>query len=73
VTDKGIDLVDVYPWAGSVLTGAARIAQESQEKSSELMRKEEIERKKRELEHKRAAVEAQITALRSEFEAAQKK
>jgi len=71
LTDKGIDLVDVYLGPSGVLTGAARIAQEAQEKASELMRREEIERKKRELERKRQAIEAHITALRSEFEAAQ--
>ncbi len=71
LTDKGIDLVDVYLGPAGVLTGSARMAQEAQEKAAELMRREEIERKKRELERKSATVEAQITALRSEFEAAQ--
>ncbi|MCZ7402800.1 MAG: circadian clock protein KaiC [Candidatus Methanoperedens sp.] len=71
LTDKGIDLIDVYLGPGGVLTGAARSAQEAQEKASDLMRKEEIERKKRELERKRAALEAQITAMRSEFESAE--
>jgi len=71
LTDKGIDLINVYLGPGGVLTGAARSAQEAQEKASELMRTEEIERKKRELERKRVALEAQITALRSEFDAAE--
>jgi circadian clock protein KaiC len=71
LTDKGIDLVDVYLGPAGVLTGTARVAQEAQEKAAELVRKEEIERKKRELERKRKAIEAQIAALRSEFEAAQ--
>ena len=71
LTDKGIELIDVYLGQGGVLTGAARSAQEAQEKASELMRREEIERKKRELERKRAALEAQVTAMRSEFEAAE--
>jgi circadian clock protein KaiC len=71
LTDKGIDLINVYLGPGGVLTGAARSAQEAQEKASELMRREEIESKKRELERKRVALEAQITALRSEFDAAE--
>ncbi len=71
LTDKGIDLVDVYIGPGGVLTGAARYAQEMQEKTTELMCREEIERKKREFDRKSKALEAQITALRSEFEAAQ--
>ena len=35
------------------------------------MYREDIERQKRELDRKNKAIEAQITALRSEFEAAQ--
>lgn len=69
LTDKGIDLVDVYLGPAGVLTGAARIAQEAQEKAANLIRKEEIDRKKHELEHKRRTIEAQIEALRSESEA----
>jgi circadian clock protein KaiC len=71
LTDKGIDLIDVYIGPGGVLTGSARAAQEAHEKAAELMRKEEIERKKRELDSKSKALEAQITTLRSEFESAQ--
>jgi len=71
LTDKGIDLVDVYTGPGGVLTGSARAAQEAQERAAELMRTEEIERRKRELDSKSKTLEAQITALRSELEAAQ--
>jgi len=71
LTDNGIDLIDVYIGSGGVLTGSARAAQEAQEKASELMRTEEIERRKRELDSKSKALEAQIIALRSEFDAAQ--
>jgi circadian clock protein KaiC len=39
LTDKGIDLINVYLGPGGVLTGAARSAQEAQEKASELMRR----------------------------------
>lgn len=71
LTDKGIDLVDVYLGPAGVLTGAARTSQEAKEKVAEILRIEEIERKKRELERKRVVIESQIIALRSEFEAAQ--
>lgn len=71
LTDKGIDLVDVYLGPAGVLTGAARISQEAKEKVAEIIRIEEIERKKRELERKRVVLESQVTALRSESEAAQ--
>jgi len=63
LTDKGIDLVDVYTGPGGVLTGSARAAQEAQERAAELMRTEEIERRKRELDSKSKTLEAQITAL----------
>ncbi|CAG0959511.1 Circadian clock protein kinase KaiC [Methanosarcinales archaeon] len=68
LTDKGIDLIDVYLGPSGVLTGSARAAVETQEKTAELMHIEEIERKKRELERQRKAIEAQIAALRAEFE-----
>jgi circadian clock protein KaiC len=71
LTDKGIDLVDVYLGPAGVLTGTARVAQEAQEKATDLMRKEEIDRKKRELERKRRTIDAQIEALHSESEAAE--
>lgn len=68
LTDKGIDLVDVYLGPSGVLTGSARAAVEVQDKISDLMRKEEIELKKRELERQRKAIEGQIAVLRAEFE-----
>lgn len=69
LTDKGIDLIDVYLGPSGVLTGSARAAVEIQEKTAERMHTEEIELKKRELESQRKAIEAQIAALRAEFEA----
>ena len=69
LTNKGIDLIDVYLGPSGVLTGSARAAVEIQEKTAELMHTEEIELKKRELESQRKSIEAQITALRAEFEA----
>ena len=69
LTNRGIDLIDVYIGPGGVLTGSARSAQEAHEKAAELVRREEIGRKRRELDRKRKSLEVQITALRSEFEA----
>jgi circadian clock protein KaiC len=39
LTDKGIDLVDVYLGPAGVLTGSARATQEAQEKASETLRR----------------------------------
>src|SRR4030066_206706 len=55
LTDKGIDLIDVYKGGENVLTGSARAAQEARERAEETLRSEEIELKKRELARKRQA------------------
>jgi circadian clock protein KaiC len=68
LTDRGVELREVYIGAGGVLTGSARLAQEAQEQASKLTRKQEIDRRQIELESKRRALEAQIAALRAEFE-----
>jgi circadian clock protein KaiC len=68
LTDRGVELREVYVGAGGVLTGSARLAQEAQELASKLTRKQEIDRRQIELESKRRALEAQIAALRAEFE-----
>jgi circadian clock protein KaiC len=70
LTDNGIDLVDVYLGPAGVLTGTARIVQESQEKAAKTLHKLEILQKKREINRRRTAIEAQIAALNSEFEEA---
>jgi circadian clock protein KaiC len=68
LTDHGVELQDVYIGSEGALTGSARIAQESRERASALLRQQEIEGLQRELERKRAATEARIDALRREFE-----
>jgi circadian clock protein KaiC len=69
MSDKGIDLKDVYVGTEGVLTGSYRMACEAREKAVTLLRKQEIGRHQRGLERKRKALEAQMTALRIEFEA----
>jgi len=69
LTDKGIDLLDVYVGPSGVLTGSARLSQEAREKGTELAYQQEIELKKLNLESKRTALEAQIAALHAELEA----
>ena len=69
LTDKGINLLDVYAGPSGVLTGSARIAQEAREKGTELAYQQEIEQKKLNLESKRKTLEAQIAALHAELEA----
>ena len=69
LTDKGINLLDVYVGPSGVLTGSARLTQEAQEKGTELAHQQEIEMKKLNLESKGKALEAQIAALHAELEA----
>ncbi len=68
LTDKGIDLLDVYAGPSGVLTGTARYQQEAAEKAAALERQQDLDSKQRQLEQKRQALEAQITTLRAEFE-----
>jgi circadian clock protein KaiC len=69
LTDKGVDLIDVYVGPSGVLTGSARISQESQERDIESMHQQEIVRKKLNVETKRKALEAQIASLRAQVQA----
>ncbi|MDB5397260.1 MAG: kaiC family protein [Rhodospirillales bacterium] len=69
LSDKGIDLVDVYLGDDRVLTGSARVAQEAQERAAATLRGEDHQRKLRQLASRRKAIEAQIAALQAEAEA----
>jgi circadian clock protein KaiC len=68
LTNRGIDLIDIYTGSGEVLTGSARAAQEAGEKASELASRREADRRIREQERKRNALETKIAALRAEFD-----
>jgi circadian clock protein KaiC len=69
LSEKGIDLVDVYLGADCVLTGTARAAQEAHELAATVLRRQDHERKLRQLASKQKAIEAQIAALHAEGEA----
>jgi circadian clock protein KaiC len=69
LSDKGIDLVDVYLGGDRVLTGSSRVAQEAQERAAATMRGQDHQRKLRQLASKRKVIEAQIAALQAEAEA----
>ncbi|MGZ3535273.1 MAG: circadian clock protein KaiC [Thermodesulfobacteriota bacterium] len=69
LTDKGVDLLDVYVGPSGMLTGSARISQESHEKDIELAHQQAIERRKLNVEIKCKALEAQIASLRAQFRA----
>jgi circadian clock protein KaiC len=68
LTNHGIELLDVYVGAEGVLTGSARLSQETKDDAEQLLRQQEIRTKQFGIERKREAMEAQIVVLRSEFE-----
>ena len=68
LTERGIDVLDVYAGPEGVLTGSSRSSQEAREKEAVTMRKQEPERKERERRRKREALEAQIALLRKQFD-----
>jgi circadian clock protein KaiC len=69
LTDRGVELKDVYVGPEGVLTGSMRLAQEAREQAVAVGRQQEIERRQRDLERKRNALEAQAIAQRAQFEA----
>src|SRR5262249_40302579 len=71
LTDRGVELVDVYAGPSGVLTGSVRIAQEAQERAAERLQEQELSRKERTLGRLRTAFEAELAALRAKFEAEQ--
>ncbi len=68
LTERGIDLLDVYVGPGGVLTGSSRLSQEAREKAAAREREQNVERRERDRIRKREALEARIAALRKEFE-----
>ncbi len=69
---EGVRLVDVYVGPGGVLTGAARLAQESKDRQEEKERAQEIGRKSREFESRKRSVEAQVFEMMAELNAQEK-
>jgi circadian clock protein KaiC len=68
LTDKGVELLDVYAGSGGVLTGSARIAREAQDKADALVRNQKLENMRLELERKQAVFKAEMAALQARFE-----
>ncbi len=68
LSNRGIELVDVYLGPGGVLTGSARAAQEAKEKAEASDYEREMARRMRAQEGKRKALEVKIKALRADFD-----
>lgn len=68
MTDRGIELVDVYLGGSEVLVGSARVAREAQDRLEEVAEKQRLQLRQLNLLHQRKTIEAQIAALRAELE-----
>lgn len=68
LSDKGIQLLDVYAGQGKLLTGTARLAQEERERAEEALHEQETENRRAEIERRRAETAAQIETLRAALE-----
>ena len=71
LTDHGVELLDVYIGAGSLLAGSARVNQETLDKENEILQQEKYEQQKREHTRKMHLLEAQISALKLDLETEQ--
>jgi circadian clock protein KaiC len=71
ITNKGLDLVEVFLGPEGVLTGSAREAFKLSEQTGEALKQYALGRKDREIERKRMTLERQIESLRTEFESVQ--
>ena len=69
MSERGIELKDVYIGPSGMLTGSARVAQEARERAQQVSRNDEIERQQSDLKRKHDVLERQIAGLRAEFAA----
>jgi circadian clock protein KaiC len=69
MTDKGIELLDVYVGPNGVLTGSARVAREAEEKANAIERQNEIDALERELDRKQKAAESHIAEVQASLAA----
>ena len=67
ISDKGMDLAEVYLHPSGLLMGTARVQKEAQDRALSLEREQETGRKGREFGLKRKTLEGQIAALQTEM------
>ncbi len=67
LTEKGVQLLDVYVGTAGLLTGSARVAQETRERLEDEERKQQLQRKTAELKAKRRQLEQQIARMKTDF------
>jgi circadian clock protein KaiC len=69
ISSKGLQLIDVYTGSGGVLTGTARLVQETGEKFDLLQRRKKMDRLRRELLHKKSSMENRLQEMQNSFAA----
>lgn len=69
ITSNGVEVRDAYLGRTGILTGSARLAEETREMGEEIDRLAEVERLRIASENKRRTIQAQIEALRAEHQA----
>jgi circadian clock protein KaiC len=67
LSEKGVDLIDVYMGPEGILTGTFRAFQEAQDKNDAIKRKRSVELAKKLMKSKRMALEARIAELETQF------
>jgi circadian clock protein KaiC len=68
MTDQGVQLLTVYTGSSGLVTGSARVEQETKERAAEDGRKRELRGKVLGMEQKHQQLEARIADLRREFD-----
>jgi circadian clock protein KaiC len=68
LSSEGIKLREAYIGPEGVLTGSARLAQETKEKAAQLVRQQEISRRSREADRRRREITTQIAVLQAQLE-----
>jgi circadian clock protein KaiC len=68
ITNRGLELVDVYLGPGGILIGSARETQQLEEVTGEELKMHGITRKDREIKRKQTVLQAKIASLNEEFE-----
>ncbi len=71
LTDHGAELVDVYVGPAGVMTGSARLSQETRDRDAKLQQQEDLQRRTRELRRGITQGQAQLAALQDQLAAQQ--
>ncbi len=66
MTDRGVNLRDIYIGPRGVLTGSARVAQEAEERRNELLKRRDERQREIAIRASMAAIDAKVAALQAE-------